>query len=164
VVAFSAQHEFDATPAMVAATMTDPDFVSTVELPDLERAEVLEHHAGHEGRVIRYRYRFVGRLDPIARRVLGKDRISWVQEVRVDAGDAHGVLAVVPDVRADRLKFAGEYRLEAHDGTTVRSLQGELSIKVPLIAGRAEQHILPGLLRRIDLEADALRAWLAGRG
>jgi uncharacterized protein DUF2505 len=163
VVAFSAQHEFAASPATVAATMTDPDFVRTVELPDLEPAEVLEHHADAGGRVIKYRYRFVGHLDPIARRVLGKDRISWVQEVRVDAGDEHGVLAVVPDVRADRLKFAGEYRLEANGGATVRSLQGELSIKVPLIAGRAEQHILPGLLRRIDLEAEALRAWLAAR-
>jgi uncharacterized protein DUF2505 len=161
VVAFSARHEFDATPPTVAATMTDPDFVVGVELPDLEPAEVLEHRADGDGRMIRYRYRFVGHLDPIARRVLGKDRISWVQEVRVDAGDAHGVLAVVPDVRADRLHFAGEYRLEALEGTTVRSLQGELSIKVPLIAGRAEQHILPGLLRRIDLEADALRRWLA---
>ena len=161
MVAFSARHEFDAAPALVAAAMTDPDFVRTVELPDLERAEVLEHHADATGRVIRYRYRFVGHLDPIARRVLGKDRISWVQEVRVDAGDEHGVLAVVPDVRADRLQCSGEYRLETHGGTTVRSLHGELSIKVPLIAGRAEQHILPGLLRRIDLEADALRDWLS---
>ncbi len=160
MVAFSARHEFAAPRAVVAAAMTDPEFVGRVELPDLEPAEVLEHGADEHGRVIRYRYRFVGHLDPIARRILGKDRISWVQEVRVDAGDAHGVLAVVPDVRPDRLTFSGEYGLDTHDGTTVRSLQGELSIKVPLVGGRAEQHILTGLLRRIDLEADALRAWL----
>jgi hypothetical protein len=161
MVSFNARHEFDAAPDAVAAAMTNPAFVGSLRLPDLEAPEVLEHAADGSGRLLRARFRFVGRLDPLARRILGNDRISWVQEVRVDAANAHGVLAVTPDAHPDRMRFAGEYQLAPTDQGSVRTLSGELSIRVPVIARRAEQHILPGLLRRIDLEADALRAWLA---
>src|SRR3954464_6932214 len=103
MVSFNARHEFDAPPATVAATMTDPAFVASLQLPDLERPEVVEHGAGF----VRARFRFVGKLDPIARRILGNDRISWVQEVRFDEADGRGGLAVIPDVQPDRMKFAG---------------------------------------------------------
>src|SRR3954454_2519982 len=146
MVSFSAEHEFDAPPAAVTAAMTDPGFVSSLELPDLEAPEVLEHGSDDDGRFVRARFRFVGKLDPIARRVLGNDRISWVQEVRFDAGDERGALAVTPDVQPDRMKFAGEYVLESRDdGGTTRSLSGDLSIRVPIISRRAERRILPGL-------------------
>jgi hypothetical protein len=161
VASFTARHEFDAAPEAVAAAMTDPEFVGSLHLPDLEPPEVLDHRVDDDGRMVRARFRFVGKLDPIARRVLGNDRISWVQEVRVNGPNSAGTLAVTPDAQADRMRFAGAYTLTPEGGTTVRALQGELSIRVPLIAKRAEQHILPGLLRRIDLEAGALRDWLA---
>jgi uncharacterized protein DUF2505 len=163
VVSFDARHEFDAPPAAVTAGLTDPEFVGSLELPDLERPEVLQHRVDDNGRFIQARFRFVGHLDPIARRILGNDRITWVQEVRFEASNERGELGVTPDVHPDRMKFAGDYRLTAKNGGTVRTLTGELSIKVPLIAGRAEKAILPGLLRRVDLEAEALRAWLAAR-
>src|SRR5689334_7042265 len=142
--------------------MTDPDFVASLRLPDLEPPEVLEGgEADDGGRIVRARFKFVGRLDPIARRIMGNDRISWVQEVRFDAANERGALGVIPDVHPERMKFGGEFRLTEKDGGTVRTLTGDLSIKVPLISRRAEQHILPGLLTRVDLEAEALRAWLA---
>jgi hypothetical protein len=162
MAAFSARHEFDVPPAAVAAAMTDPDFVGTLQLPDLETPEVLGRESDGNGTVLRARYRFVGSLDPIARRVLGNDRISWVQEVRVGADATHGELRVVPDTRAGQMTFTGSYDLDAAgSGGTVRELHGELRIKVPMIGGRAEKRILPGILRRIDLEADAMRTWLA---
>lgn len=160
MASFTARHEFDHPPAMVAAAMTDPDFVASLQLPDLGAPEVVEHRNDEHGTTIRARFRFVGHLDPIGRRILGND-ISWVQEVHVDRANAHGTLAVIPDAHRERMTFSGGYELDAHGGGTVRNLRGELSIKVPLISKRAEQQILPGLLRRIDLEADALRDWLA---
>jgi Protein of unknown function (DUF2505) len=164
MASFAAKHEFDAPPGVVAAAMTDPAFVSSLRLPDLEAPEVLGRGADGGGASLRYRYRFVGSLDPIARRILGNDRISWVQEVRVDDASEHGTLTVTADAHPDKLQFSGDYRLEpTADGGTVRSLNGTLSIRVPVIGRRAENHILPGLLRRIDLEADALRDWLGAR-
>jgi hypothetical protein len=162
VVSFDIRDEFDAPPAEVAAAMTDPKFVASLDLPDFERPEVLADGADTDGRTVRARYRFVGKLDPIARRILGNKDISWVQEVHVDAANEHGSLTVTPDVYPDRMHFSGEFRLASTAaGGTTRRLTGELNIRVPLVSGRAEKAILPGLLRRVDLEADALREWLA---
>jgi hypothetical protein len=163
MVDFAARHEFDAAPSAVAHAMTDPAFVASLRLPDLEAPDVLGRQSNANGTVLLARFRFVGSLDPIARKVLGNDRISWVQEVEVDADAIHGRLRVTPDARAGAMRCEGSYRLDTTpNGGTARELHGELQIKIPLIGGRAERHILPGLLRRIDLEADALRAWLAG--
>jgi hypothetical protein len=93
--------------------------------------------------------------------VLGNDRIAWAQVIEVDADERRGTLTVVPGAHPERMRFSGDFLLEPSDGGTVRTMEGELAIKVPLVGRRAEQHILPGLLRRIDLEADALREWLA---
>jgi hypothetical protein len=85
-----------------------------------------------------------------------------VQEVRVDPSKRAGALTVRADVQADRFQCHGRYELEPLDGGgTRRVLHGSLVIKVPLIGGRAERQILPGLLKRIDVEAAALDQWLA---
>src|SRR3954452_14321384 len=163
MASFDVTHEFASSPDAVAAAMTDEAFVASLRLPDLEPPDVLDRVSDGNGTVIRYRYQFVGRLDPIARRVLGNDRISWVQKVRVDPSGTRGDLAVTADSHPERLQFSGDYTLTAHDGGTRRRLRGTFAIKVPLVGRKAEQHILPGLLQRIDLEADATRDWLAAK-
>lgn len=161
---FNAEHRFLAPPDAVAAGMTDEGFVAGLVLHDVATPEVLDRVEDADGVTLQARYRFVGSLDPLARRILGGDRISWVQEVRVDPLKRAGMLTVRSDVRADRLQCQGGYRLEPVDGGgTARVLHGSLSIKVPLIGGRAEGHILPGLLSRIDDEAAALERWLVSR-
>ena len=161
MASFDVTHEFAAAPGAVAGAMTDAAFVASLRLPDLEPPDVLGRTSDANGTVIRYRYQFVGRLDPIARRILGNDRISWVQEVRVDPSGTRGDLAVTADAHPERLRFSGDYTLTAHGAGTTRRLRGTFAIKVPLVGRKAEQHILPGLLQRIDLEAEATRDWLA---
>jgi hypothetical protein len=161
MASFDVTHQFAAPPDAVAGAMTDETFVASLRLPDLEAPDVLGRSSDANGTVIRYRYQFVGTLDPIARRILGSDRISWVQEVRVDPSAARGDLAVTADSHPERLQFSGDYTLTANDGGTTRRLRGTFAIKVPLVGRKAEQHILPGLLQRIDLEAEAMRTWLA---
>lgn len=46
--------------------------------------------------------------------------------------------------------------LVAKDGLTLRRLDGELTVAVPGIGRMAEARIVPGLLRRLDLEAAAV--------
>jgi hypothetical protein len=157
---FHATHEFPAPPRDVAAAMTDPAFVTSLELPDFAAPEVLEHTSDAAGTSLRVRMRFTGSLDPIARRVLRGSEIAWVQDVRVDSEGHHGELNVRPEGLADRLRCRATYDFEAGGPGTVRTLDGTFEVRVPLISGRAEKHILPGLVRRLDLEAEALAAWL----
>jgi hypothetical protein len=158
---FDTAHQFNAPADRVAAGMTDAAFVAALALPDVAPPEVLDRVEDANGITLRARYRFVGILDPIARRILSGDRISWVQEVRVDSSQRAGTLTVRSDVQPDRLQCQGDYQLEALDGGgTCRRLHGSLAIRVPIIGGRAERTILPGLLKRIDVEAAALDDWL----
>jgi Protein of unknown function (DUF2505) len=55
------------------------------------------------------------------------------------------------------LHGAGDITLRPDDGGgTVRRIDGELVVRAPLIGGTAERRIVPGLLRRLDVEAHAL--------
>ena len=48
-------------------------------------------------------------------------------------------------------------------GTTTKTFDGELRVKVPLIAGRLEQLMAELFTEGMDAEREAGVAWLAGR-
>jgi hypothetical protein len=43
----------------------------------------------------------------------------------------------------------------------MRELDGELVVAIPLVGSRAERKIVPGVLRRLDMEAEAVNSALA---
>jgi len=50
------------------------------------------------------------------------------------------------------------------DGTrTRRRIAGDLHVRVPLVGGTAERRIVPGLVRRLDVEAEAITGQLSSR-
>lgn len=154
-VRFAAEHRFRAPVDAVAALLLDPDFHRTLDLPDMAVIDVVATGADGES-VLRVRYRFVGQLDPIARRLLGRRELTWAQELRLDPATGTGWLSFAADADPRRLHGAADVALEALDGGTLRRIEGELTVAVPLLGGRAEGHILPGLLRRLDIEAAAV--------
>jgi hypothetical protein len=161
-VRFRAEHEFPAPPAAVAALLCDGAFHVGVDLPDLSRPEVVEQSAAGPVRTLRCRYEFVGHLDPIARRLLGHRRLTWLQELRLDTATGEGRLTFAAEGGADRLHGAADVALDPLDGgsRTRRRIEGELFVKMPLVGGQAERRIVPGLVRRLEVEAAALTAAL----
>jgi Protein of unknown function (DUF2505) len=164
-VRFEAVHRFHGPVKAVASTMTDPSFYSGLELPDLSLPEVLEHSDGEgEGRsVLRLRYEFTGSLEPWARRLLGGDRLGWVQETNVQASARSGSLRFEAEKDPRRLHGQADFVLDVDGDETVRRLEGELVVKVRAIGGMAERRIVPGLLRRMEIEARALDGRLRRR-
>ena len=141
----------------MAELLSDPDFYLELELPDLSRPEVIERRKGSGDELLRLRYEFVGNLDPIAQRLIGADRLSWIQEMRFDPRAAAGLLTFGAEKDPKRLHGEARFTLgEAEDGGTDRRLDGELVVAVLGIGGMAERRIVPGLLHRIDIEAQAL--------
>ncbi|MHB8438310.1 MAG: DUF2505 family protein [Acidimicrobiales bacterium] len=152
-----AQHRFGGTPPEVAAILTDPDFYARLALPDVAMAEILSTELGDDGaRTVRLRYEFVGSLVPIALQLLGRRRLAWIQEIRVDAADRSGSVHFEVEIDPRRLHGAATFTLQPRGEATVRDLQGELVVGVPAIGRMAERRIVPGLLRRMDVEAAAL--------
>jgi len=153
---FSVTHHFDASRIAVADVMCDPAFQTTLSLPDLSLPEVVEHVVDGTTRMLRLRYQYVGQLDPIARRVIGGHKVTWIQELRLDVADFRGTLSYAAESDAKKFFGAADITLDGDDAPSTRRIDGDLHVKVPLVGGMAEKRIVPGLVRRLDAEAAAM--------
>jgi Protein of unknown function (DUF2505) len=152
---FAAEHRFASPVDAVIAGWTDPAFHRELQLPDLRLLDV-DGHTNETETVLRVRYDFVGHLDPLARRLLGGQRLTWVQELRLDPDSGAGRLTFQAEADPRRLHGSAAVTLEPSGGGTRRRLDGELVVAVPMVGSSAERRIVPGLLRRLDIEAAAL--------
>ena len=149
--------------------MTDPDFFAELrDLPGIEAPVLLERREQPGSVALDVRYVFSGNLPSVARRVLGRGELAWVQRSTVDLERHRTDFTIVPEAHADLLTCTGVYLLRpvpspaaGGDEATARTIRGELRVRVPVLGGRAERAIVGGLVERLDAEAEALRSWLA---
>ena len=153
---FQAEHRFHGPVAAVAALLADPGFYMDLDLPDLSRPELVEERTEGTEAVVRLRYAFVGHLDPIVLRLVGSGRLTWIQEVRVDPLAGSGSLLFEAEKDPRRLHGAARFSLRADGDETVRRIDGDLVVAIAGIGRMAERRIVPGLLQRMDIEAEAL--------
>ena len=162
---FGVEHDFAAPGAKVAAVLCDPAFHTELDLPDLSRPEVVASSDEGTARMLRLRYQYIGQLDPIARRIVGGRTLAWIQELRLDTETLTGALSFSAEEDPGRLNGAAEVAITAVGGgeRCRRRIAGDLHVRVPLVGGTAERRIVPGLVRRLDVEAAALSKELAAR-
>jgi hypothetical protein len=151
---FAAEHRFAAPVDAVIAGLTDPEFHRGLQLPDLKLLDV-DVQPNQSETVLRLRYDFVGHLDPLARRLLGGRRLTWLQELHLD-GSGTGRLTFAAEADPRRLHGRADVAIEPDDGGTRRRLGGDLFVDVPVVGRNAERRIVPGLLSRLEIEAAAL--------
>jgi hypothetical protein len=159
---FRAEHRFDAGVAPVLAVLVDPAFHRGLRLPDCELLDVVEAATDGGEAVLRLRYEFVGHLDAVAHRLLGGRSLRWSQDLRLDVVAGTGRLTVAAEADPRRLHGEAAVTVRPRDGGSARTIDGELVVAAPLVGGMAERRIVPGLLRRLDIEAAAVDAHLAG--
>jgi len=155
-VRFHAEHSIDGSKADVAALLVDSAFYLHLALPDVSLPELVDEGSEGDRAMLRLRYEFVGNLEPIAQRLLGSSRLAWIQEVRVDKSAGTGTLQFSAEKDPRRLHGAADFVLTQAGGATLRRIAGELVVAVPGIGRMAERRIVPGLLRRMDIEAQAM--------
>jgi hypothetical protein len=163
-VRFDLEHRFDAPVTAVEDAMVDPAYLEALRLPDVAPPTVLGVDTNGTTVTSRIAFEYTGSLDPIAQRVLRGNQIGWVQEVVLDRAAHRARFTVIPATHADRLRCSGTYELRDVGDKTTRVISGELKISVPLVASRAEKMIVPGLVRRMRLEADCLDDWIRQHG
>jgi hypothetical protein len=161
-VHFEAAHDFAASRARVAGLMADPAFQSHLELPDLTLPTVVAHEDDGAHRLLRLRYEYTGQVDSLARRIVGNRQLTWVQELRLDVEQGTGTLSFSADEDAGRANGSASVTLTARgEHASHRLISGDFHIRIPVVGGTAERKIVPGLVRRLDVEAAALAARLA---
>ncbi len=159
---FEREHGFAGTVERVATIMSDPAFQTRLDLPDLARPDVVAHEVDGASHRLTLRYAYIGQLDPIAQRIVGGRKLTWVQDLRVDVSTGMGTLGFSADGVGGRADGAATVRIVASgDMSCRRVISGEFRIKIPLVGAKAEKAIVPGLARRLDVEADAVTAELA---
>jgi hypothetical protein len=162
---FSVDHELPGSVTEVADVLLDPDFQTQLELPDLSLPEVVESTTSGTTSSLRLRYEFTGKVDPIVNKLMRNKKLTWVQEFRLDRATGRGQLTFAAELDPKRLFGSADMTLEAvDDDETHRHIRGELHVKVPVIGGSAEKKIVPGLVRRLDVEAAEVAATLKARG
>lgn len=102
------------------------------------------------------RYEYVGHLEPIVYRVLGTRELTWLQTLVLDRAGRAGHLDVALEATPPRLTAGVDFTFGDEDGGTLRRLEGDVRVKVPVVGGQAERRIVPGFLRRLDIEAEHL--------
>lgn len=161
-VQFHAVHQFSSSPLEVMVAMVDGDLYANLQLPDLSLPEVLGRSSEGGRTSLQLRYAFIGHLDPLGRRLVGADHLSWIQQVEVDTSARAGRLTFASVDRSQRLRGEAEVRFHAEHGGTSRQIDGDLTIAMRLGAAAVERRIIAGLLRDLDLEAQAIREQLSG--
>src|SRR4051794_19511333 len=163
---FEVEHEFPGSCAQVADVLCDPVFQTRLDLPDLSRPEVVERSVDGSVRILKLRYEYIGQLDPIAKKVIGGRKLTWIQELRLDTATFTGTLSFSAEHDASRVNGEAAVAITDLDGDvrSRRRIAGDLHIRVPLIGSTAERKIVPGVVRRLDVEADALASELSAHG
>jgi hypothetical protein len=150
------EHDFAASLAAVEAALLDGAFWQSFQFPDLGPSEVVATTVNS----IELHMAYEGSLDPLAQRLIGSESVSWTQSLSID--DEHrGTITIAPDGRAARMSVTATFVLtRTGDDTTHRALDADLRVRVPLVGGKAEHKLAPGIERRFEIEAQALANWL----
>jgi len=144
--------------ALVDATWYQAVTASTsVWAPELLDVEEL----GGAKMGLQVRYRFRGKLNAAASRVVDPSRLTWVEVSTLDR-ELHAIeLRVVPDHYGDLLRFTGSVVLRPDGDSTGRTLDGEVKVRVPLVGGRVEGAVVSGLREHAEVEEQVFGAFVA---
>ncbi len=143
---FAFEQHFASRPDDVARAFADPALYLALQgLPKLGRPEVVGHEVTDSTVLLEVRYRFTGELSSAARAVIDPERLTWVEQATHDLAARQVTFTMLPDHYADRFRCQGGYVFEPDGNGTVRRSEGELKVRVPLVAGSVERAIISGL-------------------
>jgi hypothetical protein len=160
---FEIVHELDIPLDAVELAVVSPDLFSKLEprLTNVEHVSQKEHKL--EGNVLHrvWAYQATVRVPVFAQKVVTREMLSWDEASTYDlkAHEAHW--SVSPHVKANWKKYfqaEGTYKLTSNGGgRTKRKVEGELTLRVPVVQKMAERAILAEVRRLFDAEAETLR-------
>lgn len=159
---FRIQQRFTGTPDDVARAYADPDlYVALQQLPKPSKPDVVSHAVDGDVVTLEVRYRFAGELSSAARAVIDPNRLTWVERSIHDLSARVTTFTMLPDHYADRFRCSGTYRFEAAEPGTLRHGDGDLRVKVLLVAGPVEGAIVSGLKEHLIDEVAIVNSFVA---
>jgi hypothetical protein len=165
-VKFSIDQAVPVDPDRAATAYATPAFYEGRAPRDNISVLEVAHYASDGDRVsLDVRFRFSGAVSGAVRAVVDPKKMCWVTQHRIDLAARHDEWTIVPDHYPDRLSGRGQYRFaEGADGadSAVVTLEGELSVHVPLVGRTVERVIVSGLRSYFGAEVTSIPDQPAG--
>jgi hypothetical protein len=162
-VHFEIVHELDAPLDAVELVVLSPDLFSKLKarLNNMEDVRQKEHRL--EGSVLHrvWAYQATVRVPVFAKKVVTREMLSWDEQSTYDLKAHQAEWSVTPNVKPEWKKYfqaEGRYKLTPNGGgRTKRSVEGDITLRVPVVQKMAERAILAEVRRMFDAEAETLR-------
>lgn len=157
-----------ATPEQVMAAYTDPALYATFHgLTKVAPPEVVSREQTDPCVVaLVLQMRFVADLNAAARRVVDPAKLTWLQDERYDLRAANATVVFRPDNYADRFTSKGGYVFSPDPdeaGDTVRTISGDLRVRMMLVGGQVEGALVSGLREHFAEEQPLVQRFLDER-
>jgi hypothetical protein len=160
----SLTHVFPCTPAELFDVLDDPAFEELQgREANMERI-VLERRTNPDGtRFKRVRCRPSRSLPAFLTPLVGPEGIVFFQVAEADP--ARSILRWSVEVPAfgKRMTVAGTTRVEPHPDGCRRTIEGQVTVTVPLVGGKIERFVADDVQKSYDKTARAMATFIAGR-
>jgi hypothetical protein len=156
------EHRIDAPLLRVEAALTGPEMLSQLPafLPQIRSVELVARSSGPGflERTARWQPDLGARLPAF----LTPRMLEFDEHTRWDLDQHEAIFEIHPAPQvARRVRCAGRYLLREEGRSTLRSVEGELTIDVPVLGPRMEAAAVRLLQRQFQGEAELLRALTA---
>ncbi len=160
---FEIIHEFEIPLDAIELAVLSPDLFSRLKTHLTNMEEVRQKQHVLEGGVLQrlWSYQASVRVPVFAQKVVTREMLSWDEQSTYTIRTHSAKWTVLPNVKPEWRKHfhaEGTYRLVAlASDRTRRLVEGELTLKVPVVQKVAERAILAEVRRTFEAEAATLR-------
>jgi hypothetical protein len=162
-VKFAIRQAVAVPPARAMAAYGSPAFYEgRPARDDIAVREVVNHEAKGDRILLEVRFAFTGSVSPAVRAVVDPSKMSWITRTEILLEEGRSSWVVLPDHYPDRLRASGTYRFEeGADGpaTCDVEVQGDLSVRVPIVGRSVEKVIVGDLRAYIAEEVIGIAGW-----
>ncbi len=101
-----------------------------------------------------------GDIPPKLRKLLSPKMLTWTEEGEFDFDKYEYKYRVKTHYFSDLTKITGHFKYYEEDGKTVRELDGEIKIKIPILGRIAEKKIVEVQKENLKIDIDDIRETL----
>lgn len=162
-VKFGFEQRWTATVDDVVEVYLDESFwTGLADLSTTTPPTVLDITRTGDRAVVRLHWVLSVDLPKEAARFIDPDDVAWVEETRWNLSDRSAEVSFQPDQAAGLLRASAEAQLQPEGDDAVRTIKGELKVRIPLLGHKVEPVIVEGVGDHLDEEAGAVAARLEG--
>lgn len=162
-VNFGFEQRWPATVDEVVEVYLDESFwTGLADLATTTPPTVLDIERSGDRAVVRLHWVLSVDLPKEAARFIDPDDVAWIEETRWNLSDRTAEVSFVPDQAAGLLRASATAALRPQGTDAVRSIAGELKVRIPLLGHKVEPAIVDGVGEHLEEEAAAVAARLGG--